>query len=407
LILWETSKNSHVEFGEKGPLSINAQKAIKHPFLWLFFNSKFPIFFQFKCLYLQGIFLLKIKNGQMKNPFLYCLFFSLIILNHINCQSTKTVKTSDKIKGMTLVAPHAPFKNAAMQEIQVTKSQWIAVVPYGFTRMGTPTLRYEGNGWQDWGESYEGVKVSIDSAHKAGLKVMLKPQVWVGGGWIGGLDFGTNEDWEKWEKDYEKYILPFAKIADSTGVELLCIGTEIKQSATKRPQFWRNLIAKTRAVYLGKLVYAANWDEYNLVSFWNELDYIGIDAYFSLVPKADPSVSELVAAWKPHLTAIQTYQKQQNKPVLFTEFGYMPIDSCTYKSWEIEKRRRGMPINESAQAKAIDALFTAFWAETWWKGGFLWKWFPEVKATDGRELKDYTPQGKQAIGVLQKWYGEK
>jgi hypothetical protein len=164
------------------------------------------------------------------------------------------------------------------------------------------------------------------------------------------------------------------------------------------------LIAKTRAVYRGKLVYAANWDEYNLVTFWNELDYIGIDAYFSLVPKATPSVSELVEAWKPHLTAIQTFQKQEKKPVLFTEFGYMPIDSCTYKSWEIEKRRRGMPINEAAQANAIDALFTVFWKETWWKGGFLWKWFPEVKATEGREMKDYTPQGKQAIGVLQKWY---
>jgi hypothetical protein len=343
----------------------------------------------------------------MKNPLIYSLFMCLIILSHINCQSLKTAQTGAKISGITLVAPHRPFANAAMQEVQVAKAQWIAIVPYSFTKMGTPSVRYEGNGWQDWGESYQGVKVTIDSAHKAGLKVMLKPQVWVGGGWVGGLDFATDADWEKWEMDYEKYLLPFAKIADSAKVELLCIGTELKISVVKRPLFWQNLIAKTRAIYHGKLVYAANWDEYPLVTFWDKLDYIGIDAYFSLVPKATPSVSELAEAWKPHMTEIQTFQKQQKKPILFTEFGYMPIDSCTYRSWEIERRRRNMPINETAQANAIDALFTVFWKESWWAGGFLWKWFPEVKAHEGREIKDYSPQGKQAIGVLQKWYGEK
>ena len=342
----------------------------------------------------------------MKNPFIYSLFICFIILNHINCQSVKPIKTSDKIKGITLVAARRPFTNAPIQEVQVAKAQWIAVVPYAFTRVGTPSVRYEGNGGYDWGESHEGIKITIDSAHKAGVKVMLKPQVWVGGGWVGGLDFATDKDWEQWENEYEKYILPFAKIADSTKAELLCIGTELKISVVKRPQFWRNLIAKTRAIYHGKLVYAANWDEYPLITFWDKLDYIGIDAYFSLVPKATPSVSELETAWNPHLIDIQTFQKQQKKPVLFTEFGYMPIDSCTYKSWEIEKRRRGMPINEAAQANAIDALFTVFWKENWWAGGFLWKWFPEVKATEGREMKDYTPQGKQAINVLQKWYGE-
>lgn len=345
----------------------------------------------------------------MKKSFFYTFLITASIFINANCQSAKPTKTSEKITGLTLVAPHRPFTNAPIQEIQVAKAQWIAIVPYSFTRSGTPSVMYEGdrkNGRQDWGESHEGIRVCIDSAHKAGLKVMLKPQVWVGGGWIGGLDFPTDADWEKWEKGYENYVLPIVKIADSMNVELFCIGTEVKMSATKRPQFWRNLIAKIRPMFKGKLTYAANWDEYPLVTFWNDLDYIGIDAYFSLVPKATPSVSELETAWKPYVSEIQNFQKQQKKPILFTEFGYMPIDSCTYRSWEIEKRRRSMDINEASQANAIDALFTVFWKEDWWAGGFLWKWFPEVKANEGREIKDYSPQGKQAIGVLQKWYGK-
>lgn len=340
----------------------------------------------------------------MKKTFLFATFLCSFLFCHVQCQTAKRLHLSDKIKGLTLVAPREPFKNEPMTEIKSVNAEWIAVVPYGFTRQGTPSVRYDGNGRAHWGELFEGIKVTIDSAHKAGLKVMLKPQIWVGGGWIGGLDFATDTEWTQWEKDYENYILPMAKIADSTNVELLCIGTEIKVSAIKRPAFWRNLIKKTRAIYKGKLVYAANWDEYDLVTFWNDLDYIGIDAYFSLVPKATPSVSELEKAWMPHINAIKTFQKKQNKPVLFTEFGYMPIDSCTYQSWEIEKRRRNMDINEVSQANAIDALFTVFWKEHWWAGGFLWKWFPEVKATEGTQIKDYSPQGKKAIGVLQKWY---
>ena len=340
----------------------------------------------------------------MKNPLIYSLFICLIILSHINCQSIKTAQMGAKISGITLVAPHRPFTHAAMQEVQVAKAQWIAIVPYSFTKMGTPSVRYEGNGWQDWGESYQGVKVTIDSAHKAGLKVMLKPQVWVGGGWVGGLDFATDADWEKWEMDYEKYLLPFAKIADSAKVELLCIGTELKISVVKRPLFWQNLIAKTRAIYHGKLVYAANWDEYDLVTFWNDLDYIGVDAYFSLVPKATPSVSELQIAWQPHLDQLRSFHKKQNKPILFTEFGYMPIDSCAYMSWEMEKRRRNMSINEDSQANALDALFTVFWKESWWAGGFLWKWFPDLRADSPNQSKDYTPQGKKGSGIVKKWY---
>ena len=354
----------------------------------------------------KGYFVAKneLNNSFMKISFLFTGFFCSFLLLQVHCQTAKIQNKSDKIKGITLVAPREPFRNEPMTEVKSVNADWIAIVPYAFTRQGTPSVRYEGKGRQHWGELYEGVIVTTDSAHRAGLKVMLKPQVWVGGGWVGGLDFATYAEWEKWEKEYENYILSFAKIADSTHVELLCIGTEFKISVIKRPNFWRSLIAKTRKIYKGKLVYAANWDEFELVTFWNDLDYIGIDAYFSLVPKATPSVSELEKAWTPIINDMRKYQKQQNKPILFTEFGYMPIDSCTYRSWEMEKKRRNMSINQQAQANAIDALFSVFWKEHWWAGGFLWKWFPEVKATEGTDMKDYSPQGKKAIGVLQKWY---
>ena len=341
---------------------------------------------------------------SMKNKILLLCAFGAFLLQS-GCQTATTrPATSTKIKGLTFVAPREPFKNAPMMEVKSVSAEWIAVVPYGFTRQGEPAVRYNGTGRQHWGELYEGVITTIDSAHRAGLNVMLKPQVFVGNGWTGGLDFATDADWEKWEKDYEKYLLPFVRIADSTQVKLVCIGTEFKISVVKRPAFWRNLIAKVRKEYKGELVYAANWDEYDLVTFWDALDYVGVDAYFSLVPKATPSVSELEKAWEPHLSQLRQFHKKQNKQILFTEFGYMPIDSCTYRAWEIEKRRRDMAINEDSQANALDALFSVFWKEPWWGGGFLWKWFPDLRADSPNQSKDYTPQGRKGSGIVRKWY---
>jgi hypothetical protein len=44
------------------------------------------------------------------------------------------------------------------------------------------------------------------------MTVMLKPHLWVNHNfYTGDLDFST--DVEKWEADYEKYILDFAQLA--------------------------------------------------------------------------------------------------------------------------------------------------------------------------------------------------
>jgi hypothetical protein len=62
---------------------------------------------------------------------------------------------------------------------------------------------------------------------------------------------------------------------------------------------------------LGKLTYAANWDDFDKVPFWNELDYIGIDAYFPLSNATTPSVLELNDAWQQHIKKIEKLQRDE------------------------------------------------------------------------------------------------
>lgn len=312
--------------------------------------------------------------------------------------------SAEKMHGLSFVAPPEPFPQNPMMPIKTVGASWISVIPYAFSRLEVPMVRYSENGSHWWGERPVGVAQTIRLAHEHGIKVMLKPQVYIHAGWTGALDCQTDDDWEKWEADYTRYIMRFAALADSTGAEMFCIGTEFNRAIQKRPAYWTELIRKIRSVYRGKLTYSSNWDDWERVPFWSELDYIGLGGYFPLVEAVTPEVEQLKTAWKPIQERLKNLSHEKGKPVLFTEFGYLSVDGCGWRNWELERGIEGRNINEQAQANCLEALFATFQPESWWAGGFLWKWFPNMSGHEGYPERDYTPQGKLGEKVLQKWY---
>ena len=307
-------------------------------------------------------------------------------------------------RGISFVAPPRPFSADPMPPLQAVGTNWIAVIPYAFTRAGQPSVRYNMQGYQWWGERPEGVRRSIELAHAAGIGVLLKPQVYIPGSWTGELDFDSDDAWAAWEQDYEAYLLPLVEMAQELGVGAVCVGTEFKIAAVKREAFWRSLITKVRERFDGTITYAANWDAYASVPFWDAVDLVGINAYFPLDPATTPPVAQLVEAWQPWKRDILAFQRRIQRPVAFTEFGYLSVDGAAHETWTLEKKVESLPINEQAQANAIEALFATFWAEPWWQGGFLWKWFPQMQGHEGYPARDYTPQGKRAEQTLSAWY---
>lgn len=337
------------------------------------------------------------------------IVFLLLALANCADQSPSTVRSRldyPKIEGLNFVAPPRPFESDPMPRVKNSGADWIAVIPYAFTRPEENKVHYGGNGkWQWWGEQKEGCQETVRLAKASGLKVMLKPQVYVPGSWTGDLDYADESDWETWERSYEDYILPMASLAEEKQVEIFCFATEFKIAAVKREAFWRALIKKIRTRYSGKLVYAANWDNYENIPFWDALDYVGVNAYFPLIEDKTPKVKDLKNAWQPILKTMQTFQKKVKRSILFTEFGYLAVDGCAYNTWELEANMRKMPLNEEAQANALEALFQVFWEQNWWHGGFLWKWYPNLLGEEARKHMDYTPQGKQGEQTLREWYG--
>jgi hypothetical protein len=310
---------------------------------------------------------------------------------------------SKKINGVSFVASRDSINKEHITPVLQTNSNYVTLMPYSFIRnIETPKVEFNTN--REWfGESENGLLQYAKEFQKVGVKLMVKPHLWLRrGGFTGHLKPNSEENWLILEQSYRDYILTYAKAAQELKAEMLCIGTELEQFVLNRPKYWENLIKEIRTIYKGKLTYAANWDEFKRITFWEDLDFIGIDAYFPLSEKKSPTIQEFELGWKPHKEEIIRIQKQFNKPILFTEFGYRSIDFNGKEPW-VSNRVKGN-INLQAQANGLQAIYNQFWKEEWFAGGFIWKWFHRHDKVGGENNNRFTPQNKPAEKLLSELY---
>ena len=277
----------------------------------------------------------------------------------------------------------------------------VSIIPYGFVYNGDSVVHYNEN-FQWWAEKDEGVISLIESAHSKDLHVNIKPHIWLlNGQFTGNFTMNSETQWLSLEETYMDYILHFTDIADSLNCEMVTIGTEFNAFVSNRPDFWNRLIDSTRSHFSGLVTYAENWDGFDNVPFWEQLDFIGIDAYFPLSDEQTPSINAFKEGWEPHLTAIEQLQTQTQIPVIFTEFGYRSMDYCGDEPWDSSN---GNGINLEAQQNAYQGLYETFWDKEWFEGGFVWKWSPDHANAGGTNNNRYTPQNKPAETTLQMMY---
>ena len=247
---------------------------------------------------------------------------------------------------------------------------------------------------------------AIETAHSLGMKVMLKPHLDIidtsDGSWRGDIACNSEPEWQKWFEGYRDFMLHYARMAQEHNVEMLCIGTELTAIATIRGNMWKEIIIKPiREAYKGPLIYAANWnDEYAHVTFWDALDYVGIDAYFPLSEKTRPTLEELKKGWEPWAKEIEEFQKRINKPILFPEVGYCSADYAAKMPWEEAASGK---VNSGLQADCYRALFETFWDKKWFYGVYWWRWGTDVRF-GGANSRSFTPQNKPAQQVMTQWY---
>ena len=327
-------------------------------------------------------------------PVLAGILFSMVF-------SSCTAQTEERVDGMTFVASINEIEQNAFDPLLELKANWTAIIPYGFLYdTDSDSISYN-HPRQWWGERTDGARKSIQLAQSAGLRVMLKPQIWIGSGaYTGNVTHDSEEHWKKLEDSYRAYILEFAQIAADENVALFCIGTEWDKFIQARPQFWSALIDEVRAIYSGKLTYAANWDEYKRIPFWDQLDYIGVDAYFPLSDEASPSLETLQAGWQPWLAEITAVSARTNTPVLFTEWGYVSTDYAGKEPWK--NMGRDYKVNNELQSRLYQAMINTAGKQEWYAGGFVWKYHHDPSRR-GFERR-FTPQDKLAWDTLRQWF---
>lgn len=329
------------------------------------------------------------------------IFKPLVFILLIFIQSCKG--QTSKINGVSFVSSRQPIDESHTNPVAHLNANYAAVMPFGFIRdLNSPEVKFNGD-TQWYGERKAGAEQYIAELRKKHIKIMLKPQIWIGHGQFTGYIKMDNEaDWKILEASYSKFILEYADLATKTNAELFCIGTELENFITSRPDYWYNLIKEVKAIYKGKLTYAANWDEFKRTPFWDKLDYIGIDAYFPVSDSKTPTVEESLEGWKIHFQEIKAKQETFNKPILFTEFGYRSVDYTGKEPWKSDRSMN--QVNLEAQTNATIALFDAFWEEDWFAGGFIWKWFHNHETAGGEDNSRFTPQNKPAEALIRKQY---
>lgn len=329
--------------------------------------------------------------------FLSALFFVVLFQS-----CTSQVK---KINGVSFVASGDSISHKDVKPVVAINANYAALMPFALLKAVDSSRVYYNINMQWFGETKAGLKQYAKWLRKGDIKLMVKPQIWVWNGeFTGTITMTSEENWLQLEATYRDFILDYAQIAQELNAEIFCIGTELELFVKHRPEYWFELIKAIRKTYKGKLTYAANWDEYKRTPFWKQLDFIGVDAYFPVSEDKTPSIETATIGWQKHKTQLKTISETNAKRILFTEYGYRSVDYAGNKPWETSRFEKG--VNMEAQANLTEALYQNIWQESWFSGGFIWKWFHEHDKVGGLENNRFTPQNKPVETVIKTYYGK-
>jgi len=283
------------------------------------------------------------------------------------------------------------------------------------------------------------IAATIAEANSHGLSVMVRPLLdFLDPTKIGSYSVG---DWRStynptnvtaFFASYKTMIVAVAQMAQANGASSLSIGVELDQlTGPAYLSYWTGIITSVRAVFSGKLTYSSDWDDNispwqgqhgltagtgNLttqVSFWSQLDYLGIDCYAPISDAANPTVAALVAGWTqtpsdPTSLSVTGNQSlisyfanvatQAGKPLLFTEIGYESANDAA-------KQPPGTSTNIYDPALQA-SLYTAFF-EAWQQSGkdslvgvYFWNWDPNAAEVGPGNGPNFSPQGQPAQAVV-------
>lgn len=301
--------------------------------------------------------------------------------------------------GRSLLSKEAGAAMTRMRDIGV---RWIAAGPEAWMpAIDKPQI--------DFGKDEKELRTYLRNAKSKGFEVMLLPRIESPAFFRPPYPFRadiamkTQADWDKFYANYTKMMVYYAKIAEEEGVGILVLGLEYRKSVKRDPEAWRAIAKAVRGVFKGKITYSANWyKEYEEVTFWDALDFIGVGAYFEVAPEPLSTVATMTQQWVGVKNKLWRISTQYKRPVIFTELGYTTFVDAGRYPWKWQGDR-GRPVSRQHQADCYEAFFRALLDEPWFRGFFIWRFYTYSLYVNPWE---YSPENKPAEEVLRRWFSE-
>jgi hypothetical protein len=297
----------------------------------------------------------------------------------------------------------------SLKSLATTGANWISVV-IGLFQKEVSSTSITSNQYRTASDS--SIRHVIDLAHSLGIRVILVPFVTLSEdpdhSWVQiGSAFTAEKQWQEWFKAYREHINHYASLAQEAQADLFYVGSELP-GTTHREEDWREVIKEVRQRFKGPISYdSVFWGnptaEFKRIKFWNALDYIATDFWYSLTNKNDPTVEELKQGWinTGFLTLFENIAKQFNKPAILSEIGYASVDG-TARNYSATVNS-GAPSDLQEQADCYQAALETLWGRPWLKGIYWWQW----NAISAPVPWPADPHGKPAEDILRKFYSSK
>jgi hypothetical protein len=310
-----------------------------------------------------------------------------------------------------------PLADLSLYRLASTGANWVAIVVTEYQDYLNSTNihplynseRLKNDYYTYKTESILGLRKIINYAHDLGLKVLLKPHIDLSREknysviWRGdiGKNFTSQKQWDEWFASYTIFISKYAQLAEILKVEMFSVSCELINTS-KMELHWRRVIRSIKKVYSGLLIDSANHDgeEYEK-KWWDELDYIGVDAYY--LPIQSPLLMKQQYSIEKDLNdtlyKLKILSEKFQKPVIITEIGFCS-GNCT-----INQRDSAPSFTDHyIQAYFYETFIKIFTKHQFVKGFFWWAWNSDPYYGNSED-NCISPQHKQAEYVLRRYYG--
>jgi hypothetical protein len=318
----------------------------------------------------------------------------------------------------------------SMDEIKKDGGNWVSFMPNWFIVPDyqgneiVPIYSDEFKGTSGWVTSTirdEDLVTLIGMAHDRDLKVYvcpaLAPENW-GPGVKGKGDLEPSDP-DAFFKSYKAFIGHYADIAEQTGVEMLCVGSEndtlteedlSQNSGINKTARWRDVIASARQHYSGLLTYSVSCITEDrcgpqLIKFWDDLDVIGWEWYVPIATGEHESIASMRQnAERIIQNNIKPLYVHYQKPIVITEMGWEAYPGACAHTYGTGTSQGG---DRLEQASCYEAAFQAIDHADFIQGVHIFTWtanlegheFPWVWTDKANEVRFSITED-----MIAKWY---